>query len=106
MLQSLHIRDLALIERAEDRFDRGLNVVSGETGGGKALLVAALKLLRGERAAPGLVRAGAEELRVDGEFTLGEGECSRAVAELLASLGLAEPEEDAILITRIVDPAG
>ena len=52
MLETLHIRDLALIKHVEVRFAKGLNVVSGETGGGKSLLVTALKLLRGERAAP------------------------------------------------------
>jgi DNA repair ATPase RecN len=51
-------------------------VVSGETGGGKSLLITALKILRGEKVPGTLVRHGAEELQVDGEFRLGKGERS------------------------------
>ena len=80
MLQSLHIRDLALIDAAEIRFDSGFNVISGETGGGKTLVMRALELLCGAKAAATLVRHGADELRVDGEFVLGDGERSRAVS--------------------------
>ena len=109
MLQALHIRDLALLSSAEVEFSPGLNVVSGETGGGKSLLVTALKLLRGERASAGLVRHGATELRVDAEFGLGDGERSAAVAAALSEscgIELAPDEGGALLVTRIVDPAG
>lgn len=109
MLQSLHIRDLALIHRAEVEFSTGLNVVSGETGGGKSLLVTALKLLRGERAPAGLVRHGADELRVDAEFALGSGERSAAVSQLLAErcgIELSSADEGLLLVTRIVDANG
>ncbi|HLU39927.1 MAG TPA: DNA repair protein RecN [Planctomycetota bacterium] len=106
MLLSLHIRDLALIEAAELQFVPGLNVISGETGGGKSLVIAALALLRGEKASGHLVRHGASELRVDGEFALGEGDRARAVAaEVLQEIG-APPEGDVVLVTRIVDAAG
>ena len=73
MLHTLHIRNLALIERAELRMADGLTAISGETGGGKSLLITALKLLRGEKAAASLVRHGESELQVDGEFRLGSG---------------------------------
>ncbi|MEZ5966317.1 MAG: DNA repair protein RecN [Planctomycetota bacterium] len=103
---SLHIRDLALIERAELQFGRGLNVISGETGGGKSLVVTALKLLRGEKAQGQLVRHGAAELRVDAEFALGVGERARAVPDAVErELGLAL-DGDVVLVTRIVDGAG
>lgn len=115
MLLSLHVRDLALIESAELTFAPGLNVISGETGGGKSLVVTALKLLRGERANAGLVRHGASALRVDGEFTLAGGDDgdtpttrrrAQAVREWLAAeLGEA-PSGDVLLVTRIVDLAG
>ena len=62
MLHTIHIRNLALLERAEIRLAEGLTVVSGETGGGKSLLITALKLLRGEKVAGSLVRHGALEL--------------------------------------------
>jgi DNA repair protein RecN (Recombination protein N) len=70
MLTELAIRDLALIERADLEFGPGLNVVSGETGAGKSLLVDALGLLLGSRAKASLVRRGAERARVEGRFVL------------------------------------
>jgi len=106
MLHTLHVRNLALIEAAELRLDKGLNVVSGETGGGKSLLIAALKLLRGEKTEAGLVRHGADELAVDGEFRLGGGERSAAIAGLVAELCGGTVDDDLLLVTRIVDSSG
>ncbi|MEY4828876.1 MAG: repair protein RecN, partial [Planctomycetota bacterium] len=106
MLHTLHVRNLALLESAELALDKGLNVISGETGGGKSLLIAALKLLRGEKAASGLVRSGADELQVDGEFRLGGGDRSVAVARLVQELCGGAVEDDLLLVTRIVDAHG
>ncbi len=106
MLHTLHVRNLALIESAELGLDRGLNVVSGETGGGKSLLITALKLLRGEKVANGLVRHGQDELQVDGEFRLGGGERSAAIAGLVAELCGGTVDDDLLLVTRIVDSHG
>ena len=106
MLHTLHVRNLALIESAELVLDGGLNVISGETGGGKSLLIAALKLLRGEKAPAGLVRNGADEMQVDGEFRLGGGDRSRAVAALVDELCGGAVDDDLLLVTRIVDAHG
>ncbi|MBL8751017.1 MAG: DNA repair protein RecN [Planctomycetes bacterium] len=106
MLHTLHIQNLALIERAEIRLAEGLTVVSGETGGGKSLLITALKLLRGEKVAGSLVRHGADELQVDAEFRLGKGERSAVVARLVHDLCGGAIEEDLLLVTRIVDRQG
>jgi DNA repair protein RecN (Recombination protein N) len=107
MLVHLHIRNLALIEAADVELHPGLNVISGETGGGKSLVVAALELLRGEKASKDLVRQGAGDLRVDGEFALGDGPRARAVLELLRELLGEAPVEDGVLVvSRIVDAEG
>ncbi len=106
MLHTLHIQNLALLERAEIRLAEGLTVVSGETGGGKSLLITALKLLRGEKAAGTLVRHGADELQIDGEFRLGKGDRSAVVARLVADLCGGTIEDDLLLVTRIVDRQG
>jgi len=106
MLHTLVIRNLALIEHAEVRLAEGLTVVSGETGGGKSLLITALKLLRGERASAGLVRHGADELEVDGEFRLGEGERSRIVTRLVTELCGGSVEEGLLVVSRLVDRQG
>lgn len=108
MLHTLHVHDLALIESAEVRFAAGLTVVSGETGGGKSLLITALALLRGEKASGQLVRHGCKELRVDGEFRLGAGERSDTVARIVDEVcgGESAIEDDLLLVTRIVDRQG
>jgi DNA repair protein RecN (Recombination protein N) len=106
MLHTLTIQNLALLERAEIRLGDGLNVVSGETGGGKSLLITALKLLRGEKAAGTLVRHGADELQVDGEFRLGGGERSASVQQLVAEACGGTLDDDLLLVTRIVDRQG
>jgi DNA repair protein RecN (Recombination protein N) len=73
MLTELRIRNFAVIEEATLAFDGGLNVLSGETGAGKTIVMTALALLLGGRALPEFVRAGAREAVVEGVFEL-EGE--------------------------------
>ena len=112
MLHTLHVRNLALIESAELHLAAGLNVFSGETGGGKSLLITALKLLRGDRARAGLVRRGARELQVDGEFRLGgagsrvDAERSAEVRRLVDEMCGGSIEDDLLLVTRIIDRQG
>ncbi|HTF89726.1 MAG TPA: DNA repair protein RecN [Planctomycetota bacterium] len=72
MLVELTIRKMALIEECSLSFGRGLNVITGETGAGKSLLVGALELLLGQRPRAGLVRAGSRQLSVEGRFILAE----------------------------------
>jgi DNA repair protein RecN (Recombination protein N) len=84
MLSELSIRDFAIIDRLELKIHPGFNVLTGETGAGKSIVIDAVGLLLGERADAGLVRAGAEAARVEGVFALGAGararstRCSRA----------------------------
>lgn len=106
MLHTLHIRNLALIERAELRMADGLTVMSGETGGGKSLLITALKLLRGEKASGSLVRHGETELQVDGEFRLGSGTRSAAIAKFVDDACGGAVDDDLLLVTRIIDRQG
>ena len=73
MLQELCIENLALFERAEVAFGPGLNVITGETGAGKSLLIDALELLLGERPRASLLRKGAAEARVTGRFLVPPG---------------------------------
>ena len=80
MLVELVIRDLALIERAELALGAGLNVITGETGAGKSLLVGALELLIGTKPKAGIVRTGAERAGVEGRFVLPGGAASASVA--------------------------
>lgn len=71
MLQRLYIRDFALIEELEVDFDSGLNIVTGETGAGKSIIVGALKLILGDRASTDVVRPGGKKAIVEGVFETG-----------------------------------
>jgi DNA repair protein RecN (Recombination protein N) len=70
MLHELRIENLLLIERAELRFEDGLNAITGETGAGKTVLAHSLDLLMGGKARPQIVRPGAAEAYVEGVFAL------------------------------------
>ena len=68
MLEELTIRDFAIIDRLQVRFERGLNLLTGETGAGKSILIGALGFLLGAKAETGIIRAGCEETVVSGLF--------------------------------------
>jgi DNA repair protein RecN (Recombination protein N) len=68
LLQRLYIRDFALIEELEVDFNSGLNIVTGETGAGKSIIVGALKLILGDRASMDVVRPGGKKAIVEGVF--------------------------------------
>src|SRR4051794_38712050 len=74
MLRYLRIRNLAVIEDVQVEFDAGLNVLTGETGAGKSILVEAVGLLLGGRASSDLVRTGEELAEVDALFAAGDQE--------------------------------
>jgi len=101
MLQELRIRDLAIIEDLRVEFAPGLNVLSGETGAGKSILVDALGLVVGGRAASDLLRAGAEAAVVEAVFRLS---ARPDVRETLAALGLDPADE--MVVRRSVAPGG
>lgn len=70
MLKSLLIKDYALIENIQVEFGKGLNIITGETGAGKSILIDAMGLLLGERASTEVVRKGAEKSIVEGIFDI------------------------------------
>jgi len=70
MLQSLHIRDFAIVKALELHFEAGFTVLTGETGAGKSILIDALALALGERAESGVIRHGATRAEVTASFAL------------------------------------
>ncbi|MBO6120342.1 MAG: AAA family ATPase, partial [Kiritimatiellae bacterium] len=68
MLNRLAVSNLAVVEKVEVEFGPGLNVVTGETGAGKSVLIGALELVLGGRADSSVVRDGAKEAEVEAEF--------------------------------------
>ena len=80
MLKSLHIKDYALIDRIDVEFGKGLNIITGETGAGKSILIDAMGLLLGERASTEVVRKDANKSIVEGFFDV---ESNKKVKRLL-----------------------
>jgi DNA repair protein RecN (Recombination protein N) len=104
MLESLSVANYALIDSLEVRFSPGLNILTGETGAGKSILIGALGLLLGLKADPESVRAGTEEASVAALIRLDPGEEAEALA-WLEEQGIS-PEEDSIIIRRTVRKNG
>ncbi|MGC8839782.1 MAG: AAA family ATPase, partial [Anaerolineae bacterium] len=70
MLSELFVKDFAIIDELHLRFAPGLNILTGETGAGKSIIIDAVSLLLGARASQEVIRAGCEEARVEGIFLL------------------------------------
>ena len=101
MLTELRIRNFAVIEEAALSFGPGLNVLTGETGAGKTIMMTALGLLLGGRASPEVIRTGAKEAVVEGVFEL-EGEAP--LPEAAEWLNEDNPRE--LLIRRVIAEGG
>jgi DNA repair protein RecN (Recombination protein N) len=99
MIRRLIIRDLALMDRADLEVGPGFTVVTGETGAGKSVLLGALSLLAGNRAAKTIVRKGAEECAVEAEL---EVEGDRRFDETLKALDLPACDDGLLVLKRSV----
>lgn len=100
MLADLRIENLAVVTHAATSFGPGLNVISGETGAGKSILLQALSLATGGRANTSLVRHGADMAVIEARFQLGDNHL-RVVNRALGEMGLP-PCEDALVVRRQV----
>ncbi|MEO7794344.1 MAG: DNA repair protein RecN [Thermoanaerobaculia bacterium] len=100
MLRRLSVRNLAVLAGGDIELGPGLNVLTGETGAGKSLVVDSLALLAGARAAGDLIREGTEGATVSGIF-----ECDAALRERLLEAGI-ELEEDELVIRREISREG
>ena len=96
MLSRLTIRNLALVDSLSIEFNQGLNVITGETGAGKSLLIGALRLLLGDRADKSMIRTGETSCGIEATFELTRPEDINTV---LDSVGLP-PCENGLLIIR------
>lgn len=106
MLVTLHVRDFAIIDEVTLELGPGLNVLTGETGAGKSILVDAVALLIGGRADAEMIRAGAERALIEGLFHLDAG-MAASLAAILEPYGLLEeglPEE--LVLSREIRHGG
>lgn len=103
MLRELTIKNLALIEELRLEFAEGLNILTGETGAGKSIIIDAVNLVLGVRSSAEMVRAEAESAQVEAVFELEENtELDQALAEWGIPLG----EDRTLVISREVQAAG
>ncbi len=102
MLQQLTIANFAIIDRLDLALAPGLNVLTGETGAGKSIVIDAVSSLLGSRLGPEFIRTGAAQAHVEAIFDLGAEE---RLAELLASEDLSG-DEGAIIVSRDLNKSG
>jgi len=100
MLLELNIRDFAIIDRLQLPLSSAFNVLTGETGAGKSIIIDALGTLRGEKVDSSFVRAGCQIARVEGVFSTGD--CAE-VLPLLQEYGLLEDGDDQVIVTREIN---
>jgi len=104
VLSEIRIESLGAIGSAVAEFDRGLTVLTGETGTGKTMVVTGLHLLEGARADPTRVRSGADRAVVEGRFTTADldGPAVSEVTDLLASCGAERDDDGSVIASRTV----
>ena len=103
MLQLLKVFNFALIEQAEIEFDNGFNVLTGETGAGKSMVVDALNVVLGGRSSVEMLRSGCEQFRIDAVFALQAHEPLRA---LLEEQAIPQEEDGLLFLSRSVSRQG
>ncbi len=102
MLQSIHIKNVALIERLDMEFSNGFNVLTGETGAGKSILIDAVNLVLGERASKELIAHGADKATVDAVFSYENA--SDTLNRVLDEIGVEQSDE--LFLSRELSPSG
>lgn len=105
MLEELRIQNFAIIDRLELNFAPGFNVITGETGAGKSIIIDAVELLLGGKADPAFVRAGSEKAMVEGSFTLNKTAQS-LVAPILKREEMEGESQEFLTLSREVRSNG
>ena len=102
MLKYLHIENIAVIERSDIEFSEGLNVLTGETGAGKSIVIDAINAVLGERTSKDLIRSGCDKAEVSALF----GEISEPNLKKIAEFDITPDEDGNILISRTLSLSG
>ena len=96
MLLELHVRNLALIEQADIEFQKGLNILTGETGAGKSIIIGSINLALGGKASRDSIRQGAENAYIELLFSVEEPD----KAEALRALDISPDDSGLVIISR------
>ena len=105
MLTELRLENYAVIDNLVVEFSHGLNLLTGETGAGKSILIDALALLLGEKASADVIRGGAARAVVSAVFELGE-EAEKRVGQILEANGLDESDDGSLILRREIASGG
>ena len=103
MLQVLKVFNFALIEQAEIEFSKGFNVLTGETGAGKSIVIDALSVVLGGRSSVDMIRSGSDQFRVEAVFDLQQ---HSQVMDLLVEQAIPVEEDGLMFISRAVSRQG
>lgn len=104
MLLNLHIKNFGLIDQLLVELQEGLNIITGETGAGKSIIIEALQVVLGGRAAPGeQIRSGTDKMWVQATFDIGD---NGNLSLLLDKQGIEAPEDDILILTREINRSG
>jgi DNA repair protein RecN (Recombination protein N) len=103
MLINLFIKDFGLVQQEEINFGQGLNVLTGETGAGKSIILEALQVVLGGRASGDYIRTGAERAVIQGTFDI---DGLARVKEILGEAGMAPDEDGMLLLSREINSSG
>ncbi len=98
MLELLHIENIAVVARAEIAFGRGLNVLTGETGAGKSIIIDAIGAIMGERTSRDIIRTGVKQAFVSAVFS----GCGSEIDVALEALGLPATDGGTLTVARRV----
>ena len=101
MLRELYIENLAIIDNLALKLEPGLNIITGETGAGKSVIIGALGLLSGFRASQEAIRSGCEKGIVSGAFEISDG-----FVENLREFGIPDLEEGMLILSREISRNG
>jgi DNA repair protein RecN (Recombination protein N) len=105
VLVELRLENYAVIDNAAVEFASGLNLLTGETGAGKSILIDALALLLGDKASADVIRTGADRAVVSAVFEC-EGHAEAAIQKILENNGLDESEDGSLIVRREIAAAG
>ena len=105
MLVELRLENYAVIDNVAVEFAPGLNLLTGETGAGKSILIDALALLLGDKASTDVIRTGAERAVISAVFEC-EGVALKTSEQVLAANGLDESDDGSLILRREIAPGG
>jgi DNA repair protein RecN (Recombination protein N) len=105
VLTELRLENYAVIDNLVVEFGRGLNLLTGETGAGKSILIDALALLLGEKASTEVIRSGAERAVIAAVFEA-EGAAEKALEKILDTNGLDESDDGSLILRREIAAGG